>query len=155
MKKTINQHFCASLLITLLALGLILSGCSLFKNGVKSPKIKLEEVQVDKLALSQAHLRVVLNIQNPNDIDFDVKNLTYTLKVNSKEITSAKFKEKVLVAANKTTSVSLPITVKYTDIMTSALKLLNKEGLPYGIEGSLEVGPFTIPFDKAGTLKEL
>ena len=122
---------------------------------VKSPKVSLDEVKISKLALTEAYLVVVLNIANPNDINFDVKNVTYTLDINSKKVTSAKLTETVEILAQKTTSVSLPLTVKYADILTSAIKLLKKEGLPYHINGSADVGPFTLPFDKDGILQHL
>jgi LEA14-like dessication related protein len=95
------------------------TGCSSLKKAVESPKITLEDIKVSKMGLLEAQLDVVLNIANPNNIDFDVKNLTYVLEANSKQITSGTFKEPIKVLANKTTSVSLPLTVKYSDVLSS------------------------------------
>jgi LEA14-like dessication related protein len=151
MKKDKLIH----ILIFFFTITLGLTGCSSLKKAFQSPKITLEDIKVSKMGLLEAQLDVVLNIANPNDIDFDVKNLTYVLEANSKQITSGTIKEPIKVLANKTTSVSLPLTVKYSDVFSSALKLLQNEGLPYHILGKVQVGPFNIPFDKEGMLKDL
>jgi LEA14-like dessication related protein len=127
--------------------------CSSFKKVVEPPKIKLEEVKIKKLSALDADLEVVLDVKNPNGIDFDVKSLKYTLELNSKEIASETMKEKVVVKGKQTTVVALPIKVLYKDILTSAVKLLQKDGLPYRVQGKVEVGPFSIPFDDKGNLK--
>ena len=128
-------------------------GCSSLKKVVEPPKVKLQEVKVSKLAGLHADLEIILSVQNPNKIDFDVKNLTYSLDINSKRITSGTMKEKVIVKAKQTTTVSVPIRVEYKDIVSSAFKILKKEDLPYKINGSAEIGPFTIPFNDTGDLK--
>ncbi len=126
--------------------------CSSLKKIVEPPKVKLEDVKVNKMAISGIELDIVLEVLNPNNIDFDVKNLTYSLDVNDKQVTSGKLKEKVLVKGKEKTLVSVPLTLKYTDILSSALMLLKQEGMPYRVKGSAEIGPFTIPFDDTGTL---
>lgn len=132
----------------------ILFGCSSLKKVVEPPKVKLEKVTVANLAALYADLNVVLEVVNPNKIDFDVKSLKYSLDVNSKTITSGTMKEKVIVKGKQTTVVSLPIRVLYKDILGSALLFLKQSGLPYKVQGSVEVGPFTIPFDDEGHLKK-
>jgi LEA14-like dessication related protein len=129
-------------------------GCSSFKKIVEPPKVKLENVKVANLAGLYADLEVVLEVENPNKIDFDVKSLKYALDVNSKTITSGVMQEKVVVKGKQKTLVSLPIRVQYKDILGSALLLFKQAGLPYKVKGSVEVGPFTIPFDDEGNLKK-
>ena len=131
----------------------LLLGCSSFKNAIEAPKVNLKDVKISELSGLFADLQVVLEVQNPNKIDFDVKNLTYSLDINSKRITSGTMKEKVIVKAKQTTTVSVPIRVEYKDIVSSAFKILKKEDLPYKINGSAEIGPFTIPFNDTGDLK--
>lgn len=127
--------------------------CSSLKKLVEAPKVKLEDVKVNKMAITGVELDIILEVMNPNNIDFDVKNLTYTLDVNDKLVTSGKFKEKVLVKAKDKTLVAVPLILKYSDILSSALLFLKQEGIPYRVRGSAEIGPFTIPFDDNGILK--
>lgn len=127
--------------------------CSTLKKIVEAPKVKLENVKVSKMAMTGVELEISLAVQNPNNIDFDVKNLSYTLDVNDKEITSGKLKEKVLVKGKQKTVVSVPLTVKYSDLLSSALMFIKQEGMPYRVKGNVEIGPFTIPFDDKGNLK--
>lgn len=127
--------------------------CSSLKKVVEPPKIKVAEVNVMGLSGSNANLEIVLSVMNPNSIDFDVKNLKYALDINSKTVTSGTMKDKVVVKKKETTMVSVPLRVQYKDILSSALLLLQKDGMPYKVQGSVEVGPFTIPFDDNGNLK--
>lgn len=138
--------------VLIILLFTILTSCSNLKKVIESPKIKLKDVQVKNLGGKEAELYVILSVQNPNNIDFDVKNVNYTLDINSKKVTSGTLKEKVLVKAKETTIVTLPLMIKYTDIISSVFLLMKKEGLPYKVQGSAEIGPFTIPFDKDGSL---
>lgn len=128
----------------------LLVSCSSLKNVLEAPKVKLQDVKISELSGLFADLKVVLEVQNPNKIDFDVKNLRYALDINSKHITSGTMKEKVIVKAKDKTTVTLPIRVEYKDILSSALMILKKETLPYKINGSAEIGPFTIPFNDTG-----
>jgi LEA14-like dessication related protein len=79
--------------------------------------------------------------------------LKYSLDINDKTVTTGTMKEKVLVKGKETTMVAVPLRVNYKDILSSALMLLQKDGVPYMVKGSVEVGPFTIPFDDKGNLK--
>lgn len=127
--------------------------CSSLKDVIEAPKVTLQDVKISELSGLFADLKVVLEVQNPNKIDFDVKNLRYALDINSKRITSGTMAEKVIVKAKDKTTVTLPIRVEYKDILSSALSILKKESLPYKINGSAEIGPFTIPFNDTGDLK--
>lgn len=127
--------------------------CSSLKDVIEAPKVTLQDVKISELSGLFADLKVILEVQNPNKIDFDVKNLRYALDINSKRITSGTMAEKVIVKAKDKTTVTLPIRVEYKDILSSALSILKKESLPYKINGSAEIGPFTIPFNDTGDLK--
>lgn len=131
----------------------LIAGCSSLKKVVEPPKVKIQEIHITKLSLLNADLAVVLSVKNPNNINFDVKNLKYSLDIDSKTVTSGTMKEKILVKGKETTTVSVPIRILYKDIISSALMLMQKEGVPYLVKGSVEVGPFTIPFDDKGNLK--
>lgn len=139
--------------ILLIALLSILFGCSSLKKVVEPPKVKLQEINITKLSALNADLEIILSVKNPNNINFDVKNLKYALDINDKTVTTGTMKEKVLVKGKETTMVSIPLRVLYKDILSSAFMLLQKEGVPYLVKGSVEIGPFTIPFDDKGNLK--
>lgn len=131
----------------------VLFGCSSLKKVVEPPKVKLQEIHITKLSALNADLEIVLSVKNPNSINFDVKNLKYSLDINDKTVTTGTMKEKVLVKGKETTMVSVPLRVLYKDILSSAFMLLQKKGVPYLVKGSVEIGPFTIPFDDKGNLK--
>ncbi len=140
-------------LFLILTIVITFSGCSSLKKVVEPPKVELQDVRITNLSFSNLDLDVVLEVENPNNIDFDVKNLKYTLDINSKTVTTGSYKEKVLVKSKTKTLVSLPLKLAYKDILDSAVLFIKKEGMPYKIQGSAEIGPFTIPFNDTGTLK--
>lgn len=123
------------------------------EKSIQPPKINLEDVRVAGMSFLNMDLEVVLGVENPNNIDFDVKNLKYSLDVNSKTVTTGTMKDKVLVKSKTKTVVSLPIKLQYKDILSSAVMLLEKDGMPYKVQGSADIGPFTIPFSDNGILK--
>ena len=143
-----------NILIAVAFLSLVF-GCSSLKKVIEPPKVKLQEINITKLSMLNADLAIILSVKNPNNINFDVKNLKYSLDINSKTVTSGTLKEKILVKGKETTMVSVPLRILYKDILGSALTLmlLKKDGVPYLVKGSVELGPFTIPFDDKGNLK--
>jgi LEA14-like dessication related protein len=139
--------------ILFVILCLMVFSCSSLKKIVEAPKVKLQSVKISKLAMTGVDLEIILGVFNPNNIDFDIKNLTYTLDVNDKTITSGKMQEKILVKGKEQIFVAVPLTVKYSDLLNSALLFIKQEGMPYRVKGSVEIGPFTIPFNDKGNLK--
>ena len=129
--------------------------CSSLKKIIEPPKVKLDNIKIVKMAMTGVELEIVLGVLNPNNIDFDVKNLTYDLDVNNKKITSGKLKDKVLVKAKQKTNVSVPLILKYSDLISSAMMFFQQQGMPYRVKGNVEIGPFTIPFDDKGNLKSV
>jgi LEA14-like dessication related protein len=127
--------------------------CSNLKNIIEKPKIQLQNVSLGKLSMSGVDLLVHLEVENPNKVDFQIKNLTYVVEINEKKVTTVKHNEIILVKGLEKTNVTLPLSLRFSDLLSSALKLINREELPYKVQGSADVGPFTIPFVKNGNLK--
>lgn len=145
----------ASTLIKFITLMLLLGllSCSSLKEMVKSPKVNLSKVRVSNLGSSYADLEIMLEVFNPNKMDFDVSNLKYALDINSKSVTSGTLRDKILVKGLEKTYVSVPVRVAYKDLVSSVLMFLQAEALPYQVKGSAEIGPFNVPFQSIGSLK--
>lgn len=142
-------------LVTPLLLTLILffgSSCSTVALLKEPPKVKLKDVRLRDTDLKTALLDIVLEVDNQSAAAATVKNLKYNLSVNEKEIASGVFDQTVELPGKKITSVTVPISVKLEDIVTSALSLLQNKGAPYRAKGSVNVGVFEIPFDETGKI---
>ncbi len=139
--------------ITFLILFLILSGCSGLDKLVKSPKVDVTDVRLKSAEAKTAILEIVMKVTNPNGISVTVDKLKYDLQVNEKSVTSGVYDQKVKVPANDTVEVAVPLTVAYKDLLQTALNLITTKGAPYRAIGSVQIGPFNIPFDEKGTLK--
>lgn len=144
-----------SLLFITLTLSVLcgLSGCSSLEQVIKPPKVEFQDINITNLSALNADLEITLSVNNPNNINFDVKNLKYSLDIDSKTVTTGTMSDKVLVKAKQTTNVKIPLRVNYKDILSSALMFFKNGGVPYLVKGSVQIGPFTIPFDDKGNLK--
>lgn len=132
---------------------MILSGCSSLDKIVKSPKVDVTEVRLKSAEAKTAILEIVMKVTNPNGISVTVDKLKYDLQVNEKTVTSGVFDQNVKIPANETTEVAVPLEVAYKDLFKTAIKMLTDKSAPYRALGSVQIGPFDIPFDEKGTLK--
>lgn len=129
------------------------AGCSHLTELKESPKVTLHEVQVKNAGLTEAELNVQLNVENPNKVEVMVKNLKYSIDLNNKHLTSGNIAEEIKIAAGAQKILTVPLKVKYSDVVSSALKFFDDKGLPFHVEGSVDIGPFNVPFSEKGTLK--
>lgn len=127
-------------------------GCSLLKKKLESPKVKVDEVKVQKVENGRVFLDLVLNVNNPNDVDFTVDNMRYSLHVEDKEVASRSLTDDVKIKKNGSTLTAIPIELKLSDLLSSALTLVSGRKLPYHAEGEVKIGPFKIPFEEKGEL---
>jgi LEA14-like dessication related protein len=67
----------ATLFISMIS---VLIGCSSMKKVIEPPKVKLQEIHISKLSALHTDLEIILSVKNPNNINFDVKNLKYSLR---------------------------------------------------------------------------
>jgi LEA14-like dessication related protein len=138
--------------LLLLILTFTLTGCGLIGKKLDPPKVKVQEVKINKVESGKVWLDLILSVQNPNNIDFTVDSLEYTLEVDSKKVISDKHTEDIKISANQVSLAAIPLQLKIEDIISSALTLLVSKTLPYRASGNVKVGPFKIPFNEGGKL---
>src|SRR5215469_10501374 len=71
--------------LSAVAVGLLLTGCSLFVPKLQTPHLSVVGVELQKGALWQQKLKVRMHVDNPNDRELPIKGITYTLDVNGQE----------------------------------------------------------------------
>lgn len=130
-----------------------LTSCTHFTQLTEPPKVTLQQVQLQNATLTEADLNISLNVENPNKVEVLVKNLKYSIDVNNKHLTSGNLQQEIRIAAQGNKDLTVPLKLKYSDVMASALKFFDSGGLPYHIKGSVDIGPFNVPFNENGTLK--
>ncbi len=129
---------------------LFLSSCAYFQDNLKKPVVNLKKVDVRDMTFNDAKFVFNLGIENPNKVALAIDQVVYNLELNGKPFTQGVFSEKINVAAESTSSVSLPIKVKYTDLMQSLNDYLQDQSVDYKLDGSVKMGLISIPFKNAG-----
>ncbi|MBC7370193.1 MAG: LEA type 2 family protein [Bdellovibrionaceae bacterium] len=130
------------------------TGCaSLFNKLVEKPKIDLDRVSVRDANLTGVTLLFIVKVANPNKVDIKVDEIAYKVFINGKEITKAKTEKTVLVPAEKTAEVEIPLPIEYTKIFSDLKDLLTSKTAQYRIEGDAKLAMFTIPFKKEGQIQ--
>ena len=124
------------------ALMLILSACSLTGGcasmqsilkgvGFQDPTITCRQVDVSNVSLDGVTLDFLFDVTNPNPAGFTIAELEYVLKVNEVEAARGHETKRIRIEPNASTEVRLPYTVKYQNLVSTALSFVKPEGLSY------------------------
>jgi len=144
----------ATAVFLLASLGL--SGCSaLGMVGIEEPDVRLMGVDVGSLALDSAELVFDFEVDNPNARALILDGVTYRLNVEGARLLDGRRGQRLEIAAQDESRVSLPVTVRYDDL-ARALRSLRKQDRPsYELEADFEfdapvVGTLVVPVTQRG-----
>lgn len=136
----------------LLALPLLLVGCSLF---VSKPTVSVRNVTLAGLDDAGVELEVTLAVHNPNFCDLTLQEGRYDLRVFDLPFAAGESREPVTFARRESTDLRLPLRVSYRDFLAVLKRRSDPEKIPYQLRGGLEVSTFagsrTVPLDSSGT----
>lgn len=139
--------------LILLAVLFTFASCASVADKVLDPvKVKVPDVSVKSMKLTEAILNVTISVMNPNGVSATVKKLNYDVMIGDKSVAKGVYVKDVVVAANKTTTVVIPVTVSNGDLIAFLAKVLLTKGTPYRAQGEVHVGPLSIPFDEKGMI---
>jgi len=137
----------------LLALtGLALAGCAALQEQFKEPTIAVQDLQVRSVSLADMQLDFILGIDNPNPIAMGVSGLSYRLELEDRPLFEGTTAERVKVAANGSSRITLPFTLSYEDVLGGLDALASKKSLPYTLSGKVDLGLFSLPYSRSGEL---
>jgi LEA14-like dessication related protein len=130
------------------------ASCAFIAHSViEKPKLTVQKIDIRDANRSGAVLIFDIEVENPNLIALTLKKLRYAVEIGSQKVGAGQIDGPTEILANKKTIVTIPMAVKYTDIVNSlTVFLLNGESR-YRLTGQAEFGIFVIPFDQAGEVK--
>ena len=101
----------------LLALVIAASCAGAASADSKKPRVELKGVTVNGIDLQQktADTTISVEIHNPGSA-FKVKDVSYKLRLNGKQIAEGKYKNEIKVPAESSTVVAVPLTVSLQEI---------------------------------------
>ncbi len=133
--------------------GLVLTGCAALQEAFKEPDVSVLDMQVRSVSLTDMTLDFVLGIDNPNPMGIAMSGLSYRLELQDKPMFEGKTQERVKVAANGSSRVTLPFTLSYEDLAGGFDAIINNKSLPYSLSGDIDLGLFSLPYSRRGELK--
>lgn len=129
------------------------TGCSSLFGTLEKPKVNLKHVYPKDSTMTGTTLVFVLDVENPNSKDLKVESVAYKVFISGKELGHGSIDKQIVVPAKKSSEVSVPLPVKYEDVLNNLGDILLAREVPYKIEGSAKVSYFNIPFSKEGKVE--
>ncbi len=137
-----------------LALGaLLLTGCAALQQQFKEPSVTVQDLQLRSVSLADMELDFILGIDNPNPMGIAMSGLSYRLELQERPLFEGKTQERVKVAANGSSRVTLPFKLSYEDLAGGFDAIMNNKSLPYSLSGNVDLGLFSLPYSRKGELK--
>ena len=140
----------------LLLVGLGLSGCSAIGlAGIEEPKVRLMGVDVGSLGLDSADLVFDFQVDNPNARALVLDGVGYRLNVEGERLLDGRRGQRLEIAAQDQSRVTLPVTVRYDDFARALRSLRGREHPSYELKADFEfdapiVGTLVVPVTQRG-----
>ncbi|HZU85247.1 MAG TPA: LEA type 2 family protein [Polyangiaceae bacterium] len=123
-----------------------------------SPPIVIpERASVSRIDAAGVALDVSMRVTNPNSVDLTATSVSSHLIVDrSLDVAAVTLPRTIALPAGQTTELVVPISVTWSDIGALAQLATRAAGVPYAVDGTLEVGGpllhFQAPFHLEGAI---
>ena len=133
MRNTSAQLWALTLILSTFCLT---AGCASMQTilkgvGYKDPTITCRQVDVTNVSLDGVTLDFLFDVTNPNPAGFTIAELEYVLIVNDVEAARGREAKRIRIEPHASSEVRLPYTVKYQNLMSTALSFVKPDGLSY------------------------
>ena len=142
----------ASLL--LFAVTLLFPGCASWFIRGEPPEVLVTDITPMDATLFEQRLRVDLRVRNPNDFDYHLTGIDFTLNLNGKRLARGLGSKEVTIPRLGDAVMTIDTTTSTLDIVRQLLELSQKQELTDDIKGVLYGTEGRFPFANAGTLIE-
>lgn len=102
----------------------------------------------------EQRLRVDLRVRNPNDFDYHLTGIDFTLNLNGKRLARGLASKEMTIPRLGDAVMTIDTSTSTLDIMRQLLQFSQKQELTYDIKGVLHGTEGRLPFTNAGTLVE-
>jgi hypothetical protein len=139
----------------LLVAATLAAGCS----KPAPPTIAPEKVTVTRLDVTGIALDVSMSATNPNSSDLSASGVSSHVVVDkTHDVGTVTVPETITLPAGKTTTVDVPLTMKWSDMGALAQLAVSTGAVPYSVDGTLDMGGnlvhVGVPFHLDGTITQ-
>ena len=138
----------------LVAACLLLSGCATWFVKGEPPEVLVTNVTPLDATIFEQRLRVDLRVRNPNDFDYHLTGIDFTLNLNGKRLARGLGSKELVIPRLSDAVMTIDTTTSTLDIVRQLFELSQKQELTYDIKGVLHSTDGRLPFTNAGTLVE-
>jgi len=140
-------------IVSLAALGLMLSACATLKDQIKEPEVAVNKVNLSNASLDSMQVEFVLDVKNPNPLGIAIQGMSYKLSLDNRSMFDGTTKKRLSVPANGSSQLTLPFALDYEELLGSLDALRNKKTVPYELSGRVDLGLLSLPYSKRGEIK--
>ena len=133
---------------------LLLSGCATWFLKGEPPEVLVTNVTPLDATLFEQRLRVDLRVRNPNDFDYHLTGIDFTLNLNGKRLARGLGSKEVAIPRLSDAVMTIDTTTSTLDIVRQLFEFSQKQELNYDITGVLHSSGGRLPFANTGTLVE-
>lgn len=132
-----------------LAVAVLLAACATTPK-LEPPKVSIVGLKVVSAEVWVQHLKVRLQLHNPNDRDLPVTALEYTVEIAGQGIASGSYAESFVVPAHGDAELDTNLTANLASALLRLLTHVPSTLVPYRLAGKITLaeGLGRIPFDE-------
>jgi len=135
------------------------AGCETIQESLnlRKPTARLTGLKIEDVKLDSATLLFDVEIDNHYPVALPLSNFDYSLSSGAEQFLSGSAKSQASVPAKSSTTVSLPATINYIEMLKALKGVRPGSKIPYGAELGLSVdtpalGVIRLPLRKEGEL---
>lgn len=141
----------------ILMLALALSGCAGLGRPLETPRVSLANIQGLESSGMESALLVHLRVQNPNEVDLDIRGTECDVEINGKPFAYGMSNTPVRIPAFGSDTVPVKVYTSVIDIFRGLLSLPGRDELSYRVKGKVRLGgggfiPSSLPFESHGSI---
>ena len=155
----IAKRYLTAALALIIAFIAFLVGCETIQESLnlRKPTARLTGLKIEDVKLDSATLLFDVEIDNHYPVALPLSNFDYSLSSGAEKFLSGSAKSQAAVPAKSSTTVSLPATINYIEMLKALKGVRPGSKIPYGAELGLSVdtpalGVIRLPLRKEGEL---
>jgi len=131
-----------------------LNACSWMYADFKAPKINLLAIEPLQFGLFEQRFKIRLRLQNRNDSELAVRDMTYVLKLNDADFAHGVIDQEITIPEYGDYIVELPVSVNLKSLLRQ-LSRLDNAPIRYQLTGHLGLmrSLITLPFEYEGDVE--
>ncbi len=142
--------------IGIIAVGVGLSTCKTLQQ-VAQPEVIFQGVRIGKISLKGATLIAQLQVKNPLPVSLTIPKTDYEFDVEGKSLFEGTRNKKVVIPANNSTIVALPLRFQWSQLWEISQVLREQDSFQYAVKGKIhlqvsESQLIAVPFQRKGKL---